>query len=44
MNAEDTRDIFSRLEYWSVSDIKINFGEKRLIVPDFVIINLMRHT
>lgn len=35
MNAEVTRDIFSKLEYWSVYDIKRNFDEGRLNVPDF---------
>lgn len=35
MNAEVTRDIFSKLEYWSVYDIKKNFDEGRLNVPDF---------
>ncbi len=35
MNAEVMRDIFSKLEYWSVYDIKRNFDEGHLNVPDF---------
>ena len=35
MNAEDTRDISSKSEDWSVNDIRLNVVKGRLNVPDF---------
>lgn len=35
MNAEDTQNISSKFEHWSIFDIKRKFDEKDLNVPEF---------